>query len=382
MLNLSRATLNVHYIYLYNCSIVWLPPVSSNLIEFRWSGQNVLAFDVQFKFMNQLQFLDFSDNRMESIGPYSLEGFQHLMKIDLSNNKLSQTHLFYETFSVLFQNNPHLEEISLNNNGLRYLPSRTFAFNSYLKRIDISSILFQQITFKVSRLLNLDTLDMRNNSIQHLDESSRRALDSIYEGHQRQQNHTKQTKASTVLIDLRSNPFLCECDSVQFVKWFVASPIFTATRHRYHCKANGQEIEMNNKAVEAAEDDCERPKRKLRKLLLSTVIPTITATLLALVIVYVVKRYRKKKFHQQFEDQVCLLHDGEIGFRFPVFLSYSSDDSEFVIPNVLNPLKVRNYVNTHSLRAFILDIRKLSPEEISMIRKKRFLKSMRRRYQT
>ena len=132
------------------------------------------------------------------------------------------------------------------------------------------------------------------------------------------------------------------------MKWFVGSPIFTATRHLYHCKADGQEIEMNRKAIEAAEDDCGRAKRKLRKLLLSTVIPTTSATLLLLVIIYVVKRYRKMTFYQRLEDQVGLLHGDKIGFRFPVFVSYSSDDSEFVISNVLIPLKVR-YVNSHFL---------------------------------
>ena len=243
-------------------------PISLNLKEIHFSGYNIPAADVEVhNISDKLEYIDISNNKIEIIGPNSLKSFQHLIKLDLSKNKLSQNHLFGDTFSVLFQNNSQLQEISLKDNGLRYLPSTIFAFNIYLKQIDISMNFIRQITFNISRLKYLDTLDMRNNIIQHLDESSRRALDTLYEKHQSRNNHTKQNTASTFLIDLRSNPFSCECESLQFVKWFVGSPIFTATRHLYHYKADGQEIEMNRKAIEAAEDDCERAKRKLRKLL-------------------------------------------------------------------------------------------------------------------
>ena len=321
-----------------NCSVTGFGKIY-NLKELHLNGYTVRTLDVEIEnLFNQLQYFDLSGNRIQSIGPNIFKTFKHLIKLDLSKNNLSQSKLFDFTFSVLFQNNSNLNEI-LNDNGLKLLPPGTFASNSHLKRIDISNNNFKQITFDVSRLINLDIIDMRNNSVQYLDKFSRGALDSLYKM-QRLRNHVW-PNATTFLIDLRENPFSCKCDSLLSLKWFIVSPIFNTTRHQYHCEIDGREIQMNDKAVAAAEDDCERPKRKMRKILFSSLIPmTVTVTLI-LVTTYVVKRYRRKKLYQRLEDQVGLLHDNKIGFRFPVFVSYSSDDVAFVIPNVMNPLRVR-----------------------------------------
>ena len=322
-----------------NCSVTGLGE-RYHLREIHLNGYNVHTLDGEIvNLFDQLQYFDLSGNRMQSIGPNIFKTFKHLMKLDLSKNKLSQSRLFDETFSVLFQNNSNLKEVSLNDNGLKYLPPATFSSNLHLKQMDISNNKIQQITFDVSRLISLDFIDMRNNSVQYLDKFSRGALDSLYEM-QRLRNQTK-TNSSTFLVDLRENPFSCKCDSMPFIKWFTVSPIFNTTRHQYHCTLDDREIEMNDKAVAAAKDDCDRPKRKLRNILLSSIIPTTVTATLILVTVYVVKRYRKKKKYQRLEDQVGLLHDDKIGFRFPVFVSYSSDDVAFVMPNVINPLSVR-----------------------------------------
>ena len=294
-LNLSRLFSVDKLFYFINCSLTGLGN-SYNLKEFQFNGYNIPSLDmVMENIFDQLQAVELSDNRIETIGRNIFKGFKHLMKIDLSKNKLSKNKLFDETFSVLFQNNTKLEEINLSDNGLMYLPPITFTFNRYLKRIDISNNAIRQISFNISRLINLDLLDMRNNSIKHLDEFSRGNLYSLYKMQRRRRNHVKQNTTSTFLIDLRGNPFSCECDSLQFIKWFAVSPIFTATRHLYHCKLNERHIEMNDKAVAAAADDCERPKRKLRKILLSSIISTTVTALLILLLIYMVKEYRRRK---------------------------------------------------------------------------------------
>ena len=344
MLNFSRIDAEIHYFYFMNCSVTGLP-LRFNWKEFHFSGYNlpILNVKIEENFFDQLQYLVLSNNGIETISSETFKNFSSLVKIDLSNNKLSQTKFFNETFSILFETNYHLEEIDLNENGLRYLPLTTFSSNFYLKRLDISNNMFKQITFNASRLINLNIFDMRNNSVESLDEFSRWNLDSLLQMRTSRENYTKQNSTSTLLIDLRENPFSCKCDSLQFIKWFVASPIFTTTRQHYHCQADGKEIQMDDKAIAAAEEDCERPIRELRKILLSSLIPTIVIILLVLIIFNALKRYRKGKFYQRLEDQVDLLHYDKIGFRFPVFVSYASDDSEFVITNVLNPLKVRDY---------------------------------------
>ena len=52
------------------------------------------------------------------------------------------------------------------------------------------------------------------------------------------------------------------------------------------------------------------------------------------------KKYRKFKNLQNLRENIAQINRDTYGYRFPVFLSYASDDSEFVELNILQPLKV------------------------------------------
>ena len=53
---------------------------------------------------------------------------------------------------------------------------------------------------------------------------------------------------------------------MEFIEWFVNSPVFDNARDEYFCSVEDKEIQLDEKAVDAVEDDCEKPQREKRKL--------------------------------------------------------------------------------------------------------------------
>ena len=322
-----------HVIYLQNCSLLVTAPNDLNTLEV--CGYNFVNFDLVINLTyNDLKYLKISNNNMASIGANVFKYLKLLKGISLANNKLSRASSFHKTFTNLFRSNELLLEIDLSNNELNDLPSGTFALTTLLERVCLSGNRFQEITFDIDHLVNLKLLDMRNNSVTSLNAASRNSLDRLYEK-LRTKNDTGDFQ-----IDLRENPFTCVCKSKSFLKWFVNSPIFSTTRDEYHCQAGETILPMNEEAIREAEEDCERPIRRRRILILSSVLPVCGLLILIIIMIRLVKYRKKTLMQQQFEDRVRLIQEGELGCTFPVFLSYSNDDANFVDIHILRPLKV------------------------------------------
>ena len=311
---------------------------------FRWTeihvtGYNIPSCDIELNFSyNQLKFVDLSANGIQTIGKHIFRNLTFLTKIDLSNNKLSRSKSFNDVFSYLFRSNSHLREISLRNNGLTSLPPKTFLSNSALKMLYLSGNNMKQIVFDVSILASLTYLSLQNNSIETLDGVSRNTLDQLYNIQHKKSKDTQNN--ITAVVNLLENHFSCKCSSLAFINWFVKSPIFYTTKSLYHCVLDGKELPMNDAAVYVTSDDCERSKRTIRAIVLGTLIPTLCIAAIVATIIISLKRRRMKFIYKQYEHKVRRLHDDALRCQFPVFLSFSSDDHHFVIPNVFHPLEV------------------------------------------
>ena len=282
---------------------------------------------------NRLKYLDLSNNGIKVVNPHILDIFDNLTVLKLSQNELGQMPYFDETFSVLFKNNLNVTEIRLNENRLGNLPSTTFLSNTKLEGLYLSDNNIRQVTFDIAKLKQLRIIDLRNNTIEYLDETSIKAIERL-------SDDQVQFKKENFAIDLRDNPFICSCEALHFLQWFVTSPLFEDKRHEYHCRLNDEEIPMNEKAIKVAVVDCEKPIRRRRKILLSTLIPLFTLVLMAITIVAVVKKVRKKNYYKRLDDVLDRIHEDRHAQRFPVFLSYSSEDSYFVTHYVLRHMQV------------------------------------------
>ena len=341
----SVSTLNVscllsknHALYFPNITVMVIS--KNNLKNLHLCGYNVPELDVEPHFTyNHMETVALSNNGIEVIGLNIFRNLPHLRRIDISHNKLGIRKTGHEAFSELFRKNYNLREINVANNSLQFLPPETFLSNKLLEKIDLSENKLTQISFDISHLAQLEVLDMRNNYIESLDYDSRNQLDNLYKS--RKRKPLSPGNNVTLLVDLRGNRFVCNCQSLDFLKWFVDSPIFSVTGQLYHCTASGgQAVPMSPEAVAVAENDCEIPKRRRRKTILLSVLPTISVVAIGFAIIWIRKMWKKWLRLKRVKDYTKLIQQDDLPTTFLAFLSFSSEDERFVAANVLKPLKV------------------------------------------
>ena len=312
-----------------NCSLVLYN--NSSFTEFHFTQNYLPNFDILL-INDRIQLLNLSQDNIADINPKAFESMRSLSELDLSCNELSKVTDFRKRFSELFSYSSDLTYVYLNDNELQYLPNETFVSNLNIEHLDLSNNSLTQVDFAISHLLDLKILNLGLNNIETIDETSRRSLDALYA------NQIKANKTETVQVQLHGNPLSCHCACLGFLQWLVNAPMFSATRHEYKCQLDGRQFLLDSDGVNAAKEDCERERQKrLKTILLSTLLPS-AALIVIVTSILLYKRHKKNLLRQQFADGIRRLRRN--ADRFPVFLSYSSEDKDFVRPHMLQPMQV------------------------------------------
>ena len=334
-LYLNAVVEHANYFTVQNCSLYVF--VGSSITDLYFSNNILPNFDIKLE-NGHLKFLDLSHNRIENINPNAFRNLKSLQRLNISHNYLSKSASFAHTFSVLFKHNRQLIVIDLSFNNLTYVPEATFSNNNQLQELYLSGNSISHITFDISHLSHLTVLDLRFNSIKTLGLSSRWSLDSLFANRMQPLQSTANYSNTLPEVLLEGNYFSCECSSLDFMIWFTESPLFQSIRESYFCEWNEQQITMTKSAVIMAQQDCEISvpnHNTTARIALSITAGCLgTAILVALIVCTCCKTKGGL-------DQRRLLYDDNKEFRFPVFLSYSSQDTIFVTQNVLLPLQVR-----------------------------------------
>ena len=318
--------------------LVYVPRARALYFSYNFIPEFEISFDDW-----ALEYLNLSHNNIKTIHPMAFRNLRSLQQLDLSFNNLNEMQDFKNRFENLFRWTDKVTSKDVSSNGLSYLPDATFLFNSNVSEIYLSHNTFTQFSLNVSFLHVLAILDLRFNEIEYLDTQSRQIVELLYKTHKLVKQLDQRN--TTLQILLEGNPFTCSCEALEFLQWFVSSPIFNAS---YTCDLDGRKIPMTEQAVHEAFEDCERPKRRRRNIALSTVLPGVAIAAIATVVTILYRRHKRRLEQQKLEDTLQLIREEHTGYPYTVFLSYCSSDGEFVAEHIRQPMEVSLNFTEHN----------------------------------
>ena len=97
---------------------------------------------------------------------------------------------------------------------------------------------------------------------------------------------------------------------------------------------------MDTGAIERVQYDCDKSKRQVRRMILIVLLPCVSSGIFVAMAIVLIKRYKRNKQYRRLREHIYMIHENHLRYSFPVFLSCASEDSEFVGPNIIQPLKV------------------------------------------
>ncbi|XP_053395206.1 protein toll-like [Mercenaria mercenaria] len=278
-INLESLQLRSNKLHIFNSTILW--PSKMPLYE-----------------------LDLSLNDLEYLSPFAFGSVLSLKMFQLAHNKLHLMTSFVE-FRYLFLTFKQLLHLDLSHNQLSWLPTTMFSNNINLTELDLSHNEFASISFEIRHLINLLFLNMKSNKILYIDGSDLRNL--VFLTH---------NMPKPVEISFSDNPLLCNCKSEPFITWL------TNIKRKYTCTFDGNDIAVNDKAVDETRFLCIRST--VVKISVSAGIAILC--IISLAITFNVYRKRKREIVRKRENFLEDFKNGLVEQKFLCFLSFSSED--------------------------------------------------------
>ncbi|KAK7112986.1 toll-like receptor 4 [Littorina saxatilis] len=334
-----------------NKLVYTLPPKLLTYVS-RWNKLYYKILEVQFNATNSLKILNLSKNILTTwIGP--IYGLTKLSSLDLSSNfayNVSKT--FFEQLESLkvliisdnklrsviehdkdgelFAPLKKLQSLFLSRNDLNVVPENVFQGLVALQSLVLSHNEVFTFNVSISHMKNLSLLDLSFNYIHFLPKKITDHLDSVAE-----YRH--------VLLDLTYNPIACTCQHIDFLTWIDNSKVAFRFEEEMTCfMSDGGMHERTNvfAVIQSLQDTC-TDKFGILVGAVSCAFCLLVAVLSALVY-----RYRWKLRYLYYASRLAYRRlqscdDDNDDFEFDAFVSYSSEDNDFVHGELLEELETR-----------------------------------------
>ena len=219
-------------------------PVLQNLKTAKYNAisYSVLFFNIRLDiykicFRNHLVNLDISNNQAQYIHG-TLCCLQSLRYLNARNMRTMyiDPYFFHDMFSLevlllggsfpantfnnskavhLFDKNVKLEYLDLSENGFTFLPRKLFNNLTRLRTIDLSNNKLEQLDVELlNSLTKLQTINVSSNQLKQIPSQILNHMENL---------HLIENTSTKFIIDMRFNPFICECDSISNLKRVIAS---------------------------------------------------------------------------------------------------------------------------------------------------------------
>ncbi|CAH1787784.1 unnamed protein product, partial [Owenia fusiformis] len=243
--------------------------------------------------------------------------FESLKVLDLANNKAKL--ISNSSVHLLFRNCSQLQHIDLSHNDITDIDSDAFVDTTGLEVLNLSGNKIKRIMFTLTGLKSLKLLNLSNNHIQTIDETTKMEIDEL-----------KITSSMNLTIDFRQNPMICNCDSFKFIDWMQTSNSIMHNWPEVACiYINGSEVALKDIMLPDMKWDCWK----------AAIIPSIVSfglTVISIITAVYVYRRRYKIQYLALHLRALLRRNQHLDFAFDFdgFLSYSSLDKYWAQENI------------------------------------------------
>ncbi|XP_053382255.1 toll-like receptor 4 [Mercenaria mercenaria] len=289
-------------------------------------------FSFPADFINNLEFIDLSENELEHIS-MDLKGMSKLKALNVSKNNLflMNTDTLIITFDL-----PELEELLASYNELGQVPRDIFTRTPKLAIIDLSHNKLSRISFKIEHLKLLKRLDVSYNNIKSIGDETRFSLRNMIQSRSSFNSNLTERNNTTFQLNIAGNPIECSCSSLEFLKWamfqhFIIPQMLT-------CSLKGGRHVIDTDTVAELEEACKLPI----VVVIGSSIGGVTFLLMIFAAFILFKRCSQNKKRRILQNRIQnYVQKNEEKESFPIFLSYSSKNSDFILRYILPELNRR-----------------------------------------
>ncbi|CAG5122029.1 unnamed protein product [Candidula unifasciata] len=284
--------------------------------------------------LNKLKYLNISSCFIQTIDAEYFNFLFSLEYLNLFQNLLGDC-LDKDMNGSIFDHLKNLKYLNLSFNNIFRFHWPVFKDLEDLEILDLSTNRISHINFKVDHMKNLTFLDLHKNDIADLPKDMRDLIDSLL-------NANKSVK-----VDMRDNPIYCECSNLAFLEWVVRTNIFGDNYTHYYCKYPVE----NQTAVEMSQGYAEELV-KLRKQCATHVglfLGVIGGTILVVTFITGLLLYRFRwtlRYWYHAAKLKIYSNPDKISeeFDYDVFVSYASDDVDFVLQELSPHLSAERHL--------------------------------------
>ncbi|XP_062603018.1 toll-like receptor 4 [Saccostrea cucullata] len=280
--------------------------------------------------LTKLKILNLSKNNCKYISDYFFDFLNTIETLHLAKNKLSNS-LARDIDGRTFRNLTNLKHLDLSNNEVVLLSKNVFQSLSNISNLDLSFNSIDNLVIKFSHMKGLKVLNLTNNRLSSLSETTRRTFDEI-----------TNVRNYPITLDLRNNPLLCNCDTKASIKWMFQQQkknINFISFETLNCSTEDERIfSFKDRKILIELDIRCGPYSEL-----AAGIGVLITVVLVLLISRIAYRYRwkiryfyyatKSKFH----GYKSLKNHSM--YKYDAFISHADEDRDFVIKKMLPKLE-------------------------------------------
>nr|WBP49900.1 Toll-like receptor protein [Mimachlamys nobilis] len=281
--------------------------------------------------LNLLEYVDLSHNSCGRVSPGFFQDVSTLKTLNVSHNNLGEV-FKNETTSNILQQLKSLENLNITHNKIDYMSAGVFHNLDALQKIDLSVNQLTEWNVEIDHLNRLKFLNISYNRLIVLPKSFMNAVDSI-------------TKVTNLTLDLHGNPFRCDCNKLEFLKWVSKRKHIFVNIGEYDCRKS-DESQISFRDLESIIAKLERDCSDYIGLIVGTsVILMICLTLILGGVLYRFRwklRYLYYMAKNRYKGYEVVRDRRDSHYQYDAFISYCASDSSFVIHDIVDNLEI-NY---------------------------------------